>query len=162
MTKRIVTKIGYVFCVEVDNQYKCFFQYVANDLTQLNSSVIRVFKKRYPMDYVPDIEKIVQDEVSFYAHTVLKFGIENMAWYKVGKSNNIGDVVNIWFRLFNELDYSRIEKSERWYIRKINEKTIKIGCLAEKYKHIDMGFVYPYLDIVAKIRTGKYLGKEIF
>ena len=43
MAKRIVTKIGYVFCVEIDNKYKCFFQYVANDMTQLNSSVIRVF-----------------------------------------------------------------------------------------------------------------------
>lgn len=25
MAKRIVTKIGYVFCVEIDNKYKCFF-----------------------------------------------------------------------------------------------------------------------------------------
>jgi hypothetical protein len=33
MAKRIVTKIGDVFCVEVDNDYKCFFQYVANDMT---------------------------------------------------------------------------------------------------------------------------------
>ena len=25
--KRIVTKIGNVFCVEIENQYKCYFQY---------------------------------------------------------------------------------------------------------------------------------------
>ena len=51
MTKRIITKIGDIFCVEVDNDYKCYFQYVANDMTVLNSSVIRVFAKHYPIDY---------------------------------------------------------------------------------------------------------------
>ena len=71
--KRIVTKIGDVFCAEIDGEFKAYFQYVANDLTQLNSSVIRVFKKRYPMDYVPVIEEIVKDEVLFYAHTVLRW-----------------------------------------------------------------------------------------
>lgn len=40
MGKRIVTKIGDVFCIEIDGKYKCFFQYIANDLEQLNSSVI--------------------------------------------------------------------------------------------------------------------------
>ena len=34
MTKRIITKIGDIFCVEVDNDYKCYFQYVANDMTE--------------------------------------------------------------------------------------------------------------------------------
>ena len=28
MAKRIVTKIGDVFCVEIGNEYKCFFQYI--------------------------------------------------------------------------------------------------------------------------------------
>ena len=28
MAKRIITKIGDIFCVEVDNDYKCYFQYV--------------------------------------------------------------------------------------------------------------------------------------
>ena len=57
MAKRIVTKIGNVFCAEIDGKYKCFFQYIMNDLVQLNSSVIRVFKRRYPMDYKPDMEE---------------------------------------------------------------------------------------------------------
>ncbi len=60
MAKRIVTKIGDVFCVEVDNEYKCFFQYVANDMTVLNSSVIRVFKEHYPIDYKPNLDEIVR------------------------------------------------------------------------------------------------------
>ena len=91
MAKRIVTKIGNVFCAEIDDKYKCFFQYIMNDLVQLNSSVIRVFKRRYPMDYKPDMEEIVNDEVLFYAHTILYAGIMYDAWYKVGKSMNLGE-----------------------------------------------------------------------
>ena len=75
MAKRIVTKMGDIFCVEIDNGYKRFFQYIINDIEALNSSVIRVFKTYYPMDYRPIIEEIVMDEVEFYAHTVLRAGI---------------------------------------------------------------------------------------
>lgn len=39
MAKRIITKIGDIFCVEVDNEYKCYFQYVANDMTLILRSV---------------------------------------------------------------------------------------------------------------------------
>ena len=91
MAKRIVTRIGNVFCAEIDNECKRFFQYVANDIECLNSSVIRVFKTKYPMDYKPKVEEIVGDEVEFYAHTILKFGIVFNAWYKVGTSKNIGE-----------------------------------------------------------------------
>ena len=89
MVKRIVTKIGNIFCAEIDGQYKCYFQYIANDLTVLNSSVIRVFKRHYPISYVPNLEEIVRDEVLFYAHTVLSVGIRLGYWEKVGKCNNI-------------------------------------------------------------------------
>jgi hypothetical protein len=45
---RIRTKIGDVFSVPLDNINKKYFQYIPNDLTQLNSDVIRAFVKRYP------------------------------------------------------------------------------------------------------------------
>lgn len=45
MAKRIVTRIGNVFCAEIEGKFKCFFQYIAKDMTQLNSSVIRVLEK---------------------------------------------------------------------------------------------------------------------
>ena len=56
MTKRIVTRIGNIFCVEISNEYKCYFQYVAIDKIMLNSSTIRVFKKRYDIEENPKIE----------------------------------------------------------------------------------------------------------
>ena len=55
--KRVVTKIGHIFCIEIDGEYKLFFQYVANDYSYLNSSVIRVFKNKYPMDYKPNMDR---------------------------------------------------------------------------------------------------------
>ena len=75
MAKRIVTKIGDIFSVTLDNGNSRFFQYIANDLTNLNSSVIRVFKKEYPKGYELNPEEVVSGDVDFYAHTVLRCGI---------------------------------------------------------------------------------------
>lgn len=56
MAKRIITRIGDVFEVQLDNCKK-YFQYIANDMTQLNSSVIRAFVEEYPLDYSPNLRK---------------------------------------------------------------------------------------------------------
>lgn len=99
MNKKVIARVGNIFCVEIDTSFKCFFQFVAYDKTQLNGQVIRVFKKRYPMEYKPDLNEIVQDEVSFYSHTVIKFGMDDNVWYKIGHCPNKGDVDNIFFKL---------------------------------------------------------------
>ena len=156
MVKRIVTKIGYVYCVEIDNEYKVFFQYVAKDMSQLYSPVIRVFKKHYPMDYVPNMDEIVKDQVDFYAHTFLRFGIFENAWYKVGKHSDLGDVENIGFRWFSEGHIDKMTKSYKWYVWKINQEFQHVGEMTKKYKHLDIGVVIPYFFIVGKIKTGKY------
>ena len=161
MAKRIITKIGDVFCVEVDNEYKCYFQYVANDMTVLNSSVIRVFSNHYPMDYVPVFDDIVKDDVYFYAHTILRFGILYNAWYKVGKNSNLGNPDEICFRWFSEIDFSNISKSYNWSIWTINQEQQFIGEMREKYAHFDLGIVFSYRDIVSKIKTGKFILKHV-
>ena len=155
MAKRIITKIGDIFCVEVDNEYKCYFQYVANDMTVLNSSVIRVFSKHYPMDYVPVFDDIVKDDVYFYAHTILRFGILYNAWHKVGKNSNLGNPDEIMFRW--TYDVGPIKKSYNWHFWKINQETQFIGEMRKEYVNYDLGIVFSYLDIVNKIKTGKFL-----
>ena len=65
---RANTKIGDVFSVKIDNHSKKYFQYIISDLTQLNSDVIRAFKKVYLIDTNPDLSEIVNGEVEFYAH----------------------------------------------------------------------------------------------
>ena len=161
MAKRIVTKIGDIFCVEIDNEYKCFFQYVANDMSQLNSSVIRVFSRRYPLDYEPNMDDIIKDDVYFCAHTVLRWGIMYNAWYKVGKHLNVGNPNEICFRWCDEFDYSKIDKSYRWYVWMINKEYKFIGELTEEYNYAYLGIVLTYDNIVNKIKTGKFLLKHV-
>ena len=55
MIKRVRTKIGDVFCVKVSESEKRYFQLIAYDLTQLNSDVIRAFKKVYDIDVNPSL-----------------------------------------------------------------------------------------------------------
>ncbi|TGX79996.1 hypothetical protein E5358_14065 [Palleniella muris] len=161
MQKRIVTKIGNIFCVEIDDKNKRFFQYVANDLSQLNSSVIRVFKRKYPMDYVPDMDEIVNDEVDFYAHTVLSAGIRANTWYKVGKHKDVGDTEHIMFKLFDEGNISHLTKSYRWYVWYINKEYVDIGEMTDEYRQLDLGLVISYDQIAAKIKTGEFTMKML-
>jgi len=90
MAKLITTKIGDIFCVKLSDTVKGYFQYVANDPIQLNSSVIRAFYTHYSLDANPTMEDTVSDQVAFYAHTVLRAGIQSGVWQKAGKSEEMG------------------------------------------------------------------------
>ncbi len=162
MAKRIVTRIGNVFCVEIDNEFKSYFQYVISDLSYLNSSVIRVFKTRYPIDSKPKIDQIVRDEVAFYAHTVLRAGIHFGAWYKVGTSSEIGAeaLKEVIFAEMHDHDiYPPFDQTPKnpltnWYIWHINdEKLYNIGVLPhELYNTVQEGGVFPYIEIISRIK----------
>ena len=77
---RVSTKIGDVFSVKIDENSKKYFQLVAFDLTQLNSDVIRAFKKVYPLNANSDLTEVVNGEVEFYAHCVTKIGLKMGYW----------------------------------------------------------------------------------
>lgn len=164
MAKRIVTKIGDIFCVEVDNAYKRYFQYFCNDMSQLNSSVIRVFKKRYPMDSNPKPEAIVSDEVDFYAHTILRAGIETGSWYKTGhlKCDFEEETGKPLFGTCEDIVFDGDEiiddiPDPNWYIWKINQKEEKMERLPERYRDVvEQGSVFPYIEILDRIRYGYY------
>ena len=161
MTKRIVTRIGDVFCVEVDDNYKCYFQYIAKDMESLNSSTIRVFKTKYPLEYEPVIDEIVNDEVAFYSHTVLRWGISDNIWYKVGNSNQLGDFDDILFGCTNDDRFENDSPfvSSDWWVWRLGQEAFKVGRLKGIYKNVEMGDVFPYTEILERIRTGKYAAK---
>ena len=106
------------------------------------------------MDYIPDISEIITGEVEFYAHTVLRIGIADSVWYKVGKSLELGDYRDVFFRIDGDID--RVERSEKWYVWKIGEPFIYVGKLPEKYYEADDGSVMPYENLIARFKTGKY------
>lgn len=165
MAKKIITKIGDVFCVEFDNDTKGYFQYIANDMTELNSSVIRAFKNHYPIGQSVEIEEIVNDEVDFYAHTVLRNGIADGSWYKVGKSINIGldSLNNVIFGHPQSTEYINgniidVSYETNWYIWNVNKKHIKIGTISPPLlKKVTDGAIVRSIDIITKMKRGYYL-----
>ena len=175
MAKRIVTKIGDIFCAKIGDREKCYFQYVANDLCQLNSSVIRVFTTHYTLEAEPDIGVVVEDKIAFYAHTILRDGILNNAWYKVGRSNDIGekDLIEVLFGQtqefntiientpngFPSIQLTPINPLDNWYVWHVSEKSIPVGKLSPKYiAIIELGPVFPYPSIVDRMQYGYYKG----
>lgn len=167
MAKRIVTKIGYVFCVELGNGTKGYFQYVANDLTQLNSSVIRAFRTHYPIDADVKINDIVKDEIDFYAHAILRSGIADGKWYKVGKSLDFDpdEVNNVIFGSAEDTEIipgslipQFVDPLSNWYIWRINHEFVPVGSLpGELVDKVEPGAVFQYPHIIERMVRGYYI-----
>ena len=152
MAKRIITRIGDVFEVQLDNCKK-YFQYIANDMTQLNSSVIRTFVEEYPLDYSPILENITAGKVDFYAHTVLRWGIQSDLWYKVGRISFEEDV-NVLFRTYDEDGY--VPVSKLWLVWKINQPMKFVGELRGENRNAEIGLVINPDEIFERIKSGAY------
>ena len=157
--KRVVTRIGDIFCIEYAT-WKAYFQFIAVDHSELSSTTIRVFKKRYPLDYEFNAEEVVSGEVMYYAHTQLQSGLKLNAWTKVGKSKDIGDLSHILFRRTQPLPNPlKSLKSYWWSVGGINQEYEMIGELTEEYKNKShMGWVVPPIDIIEKTELGEYQG----
>lgn len=155
------TKIGDVFSVEIEGGYLKFFQLVELDLLQLNSDVIRSFKKEYSKSSCPEIEEIVSGKVEFYAHCVTKFGLKSGDWLKVGNSKNVGNTNEILFR--DTMDYGAIpgvitKESNNWFVWHLGDKDFtKVGKLENTNMNAEIGLIFTPKNIVARINTGVYL-----
>lgn len=163
MIKRVVTRIGDIFSVKIDDNSKKYFQLIAFDLTMLNSDVIRAFKKVYPADEKPDLNEIVKGEVEFYAHSTASAGVKWGLWEKVGKSADVGDTSQILFRDTNDYGSSSrktkepVKISERWYVWHINDDDFTcVGKLKGENRKAEIGVVIPPHAIEERIKTGKY------
>jgi hypothetical protein len=151
---RANTKIGDVFSVAIDNNSKKYFQYVVSDLTQLNSDVIRAFKKVYPIKANPDLSEIVNGEVEFYAHCVTRLGLKMKFWEKVGSIAEIGNFQKVLFRSSGDNPQTKI--SQNWWVWTINEEQKPVGKLEGENRKAEIGSVIPPDSIVHRIQTGKY------
>ena len=153
--KRISTRIGDIFCIQLKGR-KTYFQFIAVDASELNSTTIRVFKKKYPLDYAFNAEEVVSDEIFFYAHTCLLAGLKQGLWAKIGKSKDIGDLSKVLFRNTDAWAPDHL-KSYKWWVGGINGKYTMIGELTQEYKiKTHMGWVVPPIDIIKKIEFGEY------
>lgn len=154
------TKIGDVFCVKLEDSKKKYFQFIVSDLTQLNSDVIRAFKKVYPANADPDLSDIVNGEIEFYAHCVTKLGLKMGYWEKVGNTDNVGNTTSILFRDTN--DYGsrpgeQIKVSNNWYVWKINDDDFtRVGKLEGENRKAEIGIVISPDSIVHRMQAGEY------
>jgi hypothetical protein len=157
MAKRVVTKVGDVFCANIDGKHKRYLQYIVSDLTQLNSDVVRVFKEKYPIDAEPKLDEVVKGEVDFYVHCVVSGGVKRGLWEKVGKCADVGDIENIIFK--DKGEYNR-EEQDDWYIWKINQDFIPVSIdnLKRIYKNSYFGIVLTPETIYHKLKFGIYYG----
>ena len=161
--KRVTTRIGDVFFAKIDNNNKRYFQYVTNDLTQLNSDVIRCFKKKYPIDAQPDFLEIINDDVFFYAHCVTKWGVKLGYWEKEGNVKDVGTLENVLFRGTNDYGVKKGETpvtiSNNWYVWKINDSGFtNVGRLINENREAEIGVVMDPESIVYRMKNGIYDG----
>ena len=156
MAKRVVTKIGDIFSVRLDDTHKKYFQYIANDLTQLNSDVIRCFSEKVPLDIDLEPSTIVLGNVEFHAHCITSLGVKLGCWEKIGHLKIELSSLNILFRDSNDYGNPNVKKSKDWYIWKINEGTEQVGELGERNQSVDIGIIVTPSDIVHFMRTGSY------
>jgi len=158
---RIVIKVGDIFSVKIDDNYKRYFQYITNDLTQLNSNVIRAFKKAYPININPDVSEIIKDEIEFYAHCIVKLGLKMSIWERIGNTTEIGNTTDILFRDTNDygtkVGEEPIKVSHKWYIWRVNDKEFtRVGKLKGEDRKAYNGIVMNPLGIKELLKGNKY------
>lgn len=159
-------KIGDVFEAVLHNNQKGYLQYIGNDLTQLNSDVIRVFKKRYPAEANPSLEEVLSEEVNFYSHvTGVEFGEKDGVWRKVGNSANLGDLKLAFFRdAADELEkrengeWGMPKVSRTWKLWRMNEPMRLVDQLEGENIKAYIGLITQPKFVIQQMQTGEWPG----
>jgi len=151
--------IGDIFEVPLDTETKRYFQYIANDQSQLGADVIRIFTKVYTIDSEPVLEDVVGDDVEFYAHVVIQWGVRMQLWKRAGNVSDLGNG-DMLFRDTDDYGVKEgetpVEMSEDWYVWRINEPFQHVGRLSGRNREAEIGIVISPVHIVDRMRTGKY------
>lgn len=160
---RATKEIGDIFEVKIDESKKKYFQYIANDMAQLGSDVIRVFKSTYNINEKVDISLVISDEIEFYTHCIIKVGIKLSFWEKVGNSPELGAFNHILFRNTNDYGIKAgqepVKVSNDWYVWKINDTQFtRVGKLEGDNTKAEIGLVFNPRSIVNRMKTGEYGG----
>lgn len=157
---RIIVKKGDVFSVHIDEKHKKYFQYVMDDETQLSSNIIRVYKERYLNNETPELINITEGEIDFYAHCILKLGIQLGCWEKEGNVADIGSI-DVVFR--DTSDYGRKEGeapilvSSKWYVWRPNDPDFtRVGMLTGENRNAEIGLIINPHSIVYRMKNGNY------
>lgn len=166
MSKNKKSVIGDIYKVPLQNDEKGYIQYIGNDITQLNSDVIRVFNERYSIDAEPTLEEVLAGKIQFYCHvTGMEFGEKDGAWKKVGNSTNIGDTTSVLFRDAADSlekresgEYGLPRISKTWNLWRISEPMQRVDKLEGENIKADIGMVTWPNSVVQHMQTGEWQG----
>jgi hypothetical protein len=126
---------------------------------KLLAYAVRVFTRAYPVSDLADLKSIVNDEVAFYAHVVISWGIRMGLWEKLGNISGTGDLC-VLFRNTNDYGCKSGEKpveiSNNWHVWRIGEPFRHVGKLEGENEKAEIGIVVSPPDIVKRMQTGKY------
>jgi hypothetical protein len=153
MTKKIV--VGDVFEVQLDHSSRRYFQYVADDASQLHSNVVRVFRGTFRFDEPLDICRVISGEIDFYIHVLLPIGLKLKAWRKCGNAPAPADH-KVLFRDSSDYGNPKIKISRNWFVWKINGPHEDVGELTPKFQNAEIGIVVQPASVIHRMRTGKY------
>jgi Immunity protein 26 len=157
--KRITLQIGDIYEVSLADGKKGYVQYIGNDMTQLNSDVVRAFKIRIDNSVEPDLEEIVKSEVDFYSHVAdIKVGIKDGSWTRVGHSDDVGDIRTPLFRYSRDYGNPNVKVSEQWFVWRTNEPMVYVGKLENENTSADIGVVTWPKGVVYQMQNGKFHG----
>jgi len=149
------TLVGDVFAVSLGTGKIGFFQYIARDLSQLNSHVVRVFKERRLEDEPVDAREIALGAIDFHAHAFISVGIKQKFWQKVSRAEVVSGI-DVVFR--NSRDYGRSKAlvSNDWFIWRIDQPYVKVGALRSVYRDAEIGVVVPPDSLVYRMKNEVY------
>ena len=152
-------QLGDIFEVRIDFDTKSYFQYIADDLTQMNAPVIRAFIGKYPMSASPSFQRLVVSDVDFHAHTYLKLGVKNGIWSLVG---NISPQKTSTILFRDSHDYGNpqfeitLDVSRNWFVWQPNGSRQEVGELSGELRKAEIGVVMPPDTIAFRIRNGVF------
>ena len=168
MVQSVNVRIGDIFCAEIEGWFKRFFQFVGKDVENLNSAVIRVFERTYPMEEQPDVAQILDDRTEFYTHTFVQPGLKARAWYKVGHAKETGEkeLRHVLFANFIDRELLSERKLDAhiegiwrcWHFGEEAKEYAKPPL--KKEEQLEGGAVYSYVYILPRLKYGIFPGYE--
>jgi hypothetical protein len=156
MTKHL--KIGDIFEVVLTDDTRGYLQYIANDQTQLNSDVVRVFGYEGRRDSSKNFESILESDIDFFAHVHdVKVGEKDNLWNKIGNSNNLGDLTKApLFRRTMQHGVKDLVYADKWDIWLLNKPMRATKGTDKLLSKSHIGLIFPTHHVVERMKNGKY------
>ncbi len=165
MNKRIIVRKGDIFKADLGNGRAKYLQYVMLDPAEMNSEVIRVFNYESKIDEIPDLQEVIRSGVDFFAHVVVKWGVQMGLWKKVGNIPIEKDFVPPYFRDVplhdkyirnGKIQFCKTNDWVAWQAGQSFEDRKSIGKLTKETKKYNRGGIMPPVQIIERMKTGSY------